>query len=240
MLQACLNGGRSKSEHASIPVTASELVEHALAVRHAGAEELHIHPRNPQARETLEPDYVGQCLSAIRAAVPRMPVGVGTGAWIEPKSQARLEHIKQWQILPDYASVNVNEDDATETMDILLLKGIGIEAGIWTKRDAERFVGLPQASHCLRILIEMTNDDPDAAMAEYRDVMSVLEGQGNLLPILLHGEGGSVWTMAREAARRGFSTRVGFEDGLHLPDRALAQDNAALVRAAVNLSTESH
>ena len=237
MLQACLNGGRSKSEHASVPVTTAELVAHAVAVHDAGAEELHIHPRNPQAGETLQPGYVGQCLSAIRAALPRMPVGVGTGAWIEPKSRARLEHIKQWQILPDYASVNLNENDASETMEILLSKGIGIEAGIWNRRDAERFVAIPQASQCLRILIEMTSDDPHTAMAEYREVMSVLEEHGNHLPILLHGEGGSVWTMVREAAQRGFSTRVGFEDGLRLPDGALAQDNAALVRAAVNLST---
>ena len=236
MLQACLNGGRSKSEYASIPVTAAELAAQAVAVRDAGAQELHVHPRSPQGNETLEPNYVGQCLSAIRAAVPEMPVGVGTGAWIEPKFRARLENVKQWQVLPDYASVNLNEEDAPETMDILLSKGIGIEAGIWSRQDASRFVAIPQSRRCLRILVEMTSDDPNTAMEEYQAVMSILEEHGNRLPILLHGEGGSVWAMVREAAKRGFSTRVGFEDGVHLPDGTPAQDNAAIVRAAVVLS----
>jgi uncharacterized protein (DUF849 family) len=35
------------------------------------------------------------------------------------------------------------------------------------------------------------------------------------------------------AARLGCATRVGFEDGLRLPDGRLAENNAALVREAV-------
>ena len=53
--------------------------------------------------------------------------------------------------------------------------------------------------------------------------------------ILLHGENATVWPFVERAAARGLSTRVGLEDGKHLPDGALADGNAALVAAAVGL-----
>lgn len=235
MLQACLNGGRSKAEAAAVPASAEELAADAAAVRQAGAEALHVHPRDDQGRETLEPDLVAHCLTAIRGAVPDMPVGIGTGAWIEPDDGRRLDLIRSWMVVPDYASVNLNEAAAPEVMDVLLAKGIGVEAGLWTRADAERFVALPQADRCLRILIEMTSDDPSEAHREYLAIMDILNAAGLDLPLLLHGEGGSVWPMVHEAARIGGSTRVGFEDGLTLPDGRPALDNAALVRAAVEI-----
>jgi len=38
-----------------------------------------------------------------------------------------------------------------------------------------------------------------------------------------------------DAFRRGWATRVGFEDSIYLPDGSVAADNAALVAAAVVL-----
>lgn len=231
MLQACLNGARPPGEHANLPSTPAALARDAVAVRAAGAEALHVHPRDAHLAETLDPDAVGDCLDAIRTAVPGMPVGIGTGAWIAPGGTARLRLIERWETRPDYASVNLNEADCVDTMDVLEGLDVGIEAGVWNRADAERLVAMPHADRCLRVLIEMTDDDPGKAMAEYRVTAAVLEEAGLERPILLHGEGGSVWVMVREAARRGWSTRVGFEDGFLLPGGAIASDNA-LVRAA--------
>jgi hypothetical protein len=64
--------------------SADELARDAAAVRAAGANELHIHPRTPEGLETLDPAAVAHALVAIRAAVPGMPIGLGTGAWIQP------------------------------------------------------------------------------------------------------------------------------------------------------------
>ena len=235
MLQACLNGGRAKSEAAGVPVTPAELSADAAAVRAAGADALHIHPRARSGAETLAPDGVGDCLLAVRAAVPGMPVGVGTGAWIEPGSRARLDLIRHWDVLPDYASVNLNEDDAPENMALLLSKGIGIEAGIWSAEDAERFVTLPFATKCLRILLEMTSEDPAEATEAYRLAHAVLQRAEITLPILLHGTGDSVWPMVALAKAEGHATRVGFEDGLTLPDGSRAETNAQIVGAATRL-----
>lgn len=235
MLQACLNGGRSKDENPAVPVSPDELAADAAAVREAGATTLHLHPRNAAGRESLDPDDVGRCLDAVRAAVPGMPVGIGTGAWIEPKHAARLEHMRAWETVPDYASVNLNEADAPETIAILHDKGIGVEAGLWSVIDAERLIDIGEAASCLRLLIEMTTDDAARAKADYHAIRALLDRAHVTVPILLHGEGGSVWPMVALAGREGHDTRVGFEDGLHLPDGASASSNADIVRAAVEV-----
>ena len=64
MLQACLNGGLLKSVHHGVPTSASELAYDAVAVRAAGAEELHIHVRAEDGAETLEPSVLGSCREA--------------------------------------------------------------------------------------------------------------------------------------------------------------------------------
>jgi hypothetical protein len=48
---------------------------------------------------------------------------------------------------------------------------------------------------------------------------------------LLHARG--IGIEVRKAARLGCATKVGFDDARYLPDGALAEDNAALVREAV-------
>ena len=52
-------------------------------------------------------------------------------------------------------------------------------------------------------------------------------------PILLHGLDATVWPLLDAAFARGYSTRVGFEDGRTLPDGSVAPSNAALVKAAL-------
>lgn len=233
MIQACLNGARDKSENANVPVTPSELAASAQEAYGAGASCIHFHPRDSSGAETLDPLHVAACIEAIRDAVPALMLGIGTGIWIEPTGSKRLEHIRNWSTRPDYASVNLNEPDAEENMNLLRNIGVGVEAGIWTATDAEKFVNLEGASDCLRILLEMTSEDPDEAENEYRKCLLVLRKANIEVPILLHGEGGSVWAMVELARREGHDTRVGFEDGLRLPDGTQATSNAQFVRQAV-------
>jgi uncharacterized protein (DUF849 family) len=235
MLQACLNGGLLKSAHPKVPTSASELACDAVAVRAAGADELHIHVRAEDGAETLEPSALAKTIQAIRRAAPGMPIGVGTGAWIMPAGQRRHRHIRDWMEKPDYASVNLGEADAPEVMDLLIAGGIGVEAGLWNSQDAERFVAEIDFKKCLRVLVEMTGGNGEEALREAHQVFSILASADCALPILLHGEAGSVWPCVREAWRLNLSTRIGFEDGVHLPNGTVAADNADLVRAAIQL-----
>jgi uncharacterized protein (DUF849 family) len=217
MLRACLNGGLAKTVHASVSVSASELAADAPSVRAAGAAERHIHVRDHEGAETLDPNAVASCLTAIREGVPGMPVGTGTCAWIAPGRRAGHRDMRAWSVAADYCSVNLNEEDAVDVTAPLDAHGIGVEAGLWDRRDAESVIGDVPFGQCLRVLIEMTSNDGAAAVAEAR----------HKLPILLHGEGGSVCACVREAARLGCATRVGFEDGLCLPAAILKMQASA-------------
>ena len=100
----------------------------ARAVVDAGAQQLHIHSRDAAGRESLHPDDTARAIEAIRASVPGIAVGVSTGWWIAPRGHARQQQIRAWQVLPDYVSINLIEEDATEVIDLVLEKGIGVEA----------------------------------------------------------------------------------------------------------------
>ncbi|QND53155.1 hypothetical protein HB779_15550 [Phyllobacterium sp. 628] len=235
MLQACLNGGRTRDFHDTVPFTASELAKDAELSVAAGADELHIHPRGPDGLETLDPDEVAQTLRAIRMSVPGIPIGLSTHWRIHPGGVARQEPIRQWTVLPDYVSINLIEDDADDLIELALSKGMGIEAGLWSVRDAERFITLPDATKCLRVLIEINEQDADEGLAAANDIHTVLKRANVKLPILMHGDEASVWPIYEHAIAKGFDSRIGLEDGNLLPTGAMAKDNAELLAAAVAL-----
>jgi uncharacterized protein (DUF849 family) len=232
MLQACLNGGRNKAFHAATPLTPGELAADARAVVDAGAQQLHVHPRDAAGLESLDPDDTARALKAIRASVPGIPVGVSTGWWIAPGGRARQRPIRAWQILPDYVSINLIEEDAAEMIDLVLAKGIGVEAGLWSPRDAEKFLANPNASHCLRVLIEINEPDVAAGTETVRQIVETLDRAGNELPRLLHGAEHTMWPFYQEALSRNLDARIGLEDGGWLPSGAEAKDNAELIGAA--------
>ncbi len=120
-------------------------------------------------------------------------------------------------------------------MRVLLERGIGVEAGVWNVRSAEALLGGGLANECLRILIEPAEGSGDA-MANLDEIEAAL---GRLSrPRLLHGFGAHAWPLIETAARRGYDTRAGREDTLTLPDGSPAENNAALVAAAVGMAAQ--
>jgi uncharacterized protein (DUF849 family) len=235
MLQACLNGSRDRAFHPAVPWTAEELARDAIAVMAAGAHELHVHPRDAAGRESLRPDDTAAAVLAIRAGVPGVLLGLSTGRWIAPGGRARQEQIRAWSVLPDYVSVNLIEEDAPEVIALALDQGIGVEAGLWSARDAERFVTLPDAPRCLRVLIEINEQDATQGLDIAHAVIAVLDRAGIRLPRLLHGHDATKWPLYREALRLGLDARIGLEDGALLPSGARAENNLDLIRAACAL-----
>jgi uncharacterized protein (DUF849 family) len=237
MLQACLNGNRDTAFHPAVPRTPDELARDAKAVVTAGADALHVHPRDAAGRESVQAHDIAAALVAIRASVPGTLVGVSTGWWIAPGGRARQAPISAWQVLPDYVSVNLIEEDAPEVIALALGKGIGVEAGLWSVADAERFVALKEAPRCLRTLLEINEQDVAEAIAVAEGIRAVLARAGLGLPAMLHGYEATKWRLYREALRRGLDTRIGLEDGKHLPSGAVAESNEALIRAASDLAS---
>ena len=231
IVQACINGARPRDFHPGLPLTAQAMAGDAAACVAAGAAELHIHPRGADGRESLA--AVDATVLAVRRACPGTLTGVSTGAWIENDVALTREAIAGWRELPDYASVNLSEADAPGVMELLRQRGVGIEAGLATTADAERFVSLADHQRVLRILIEIDIPDLAAALDEARAIAAVLERAEVRRPILLHGVDATVWPFVALAHRKRWSTRVGLEDGKTLADGSVAKDNAEIVAAAV-------
>jgi len=231
MLQVCLNGARSRAECGRLPVTAEELAVAAREAVAAGAEDVHLHPKDGDGRDTLEADAVAAAVSAVRVAVPGIPVGVTTGAWATPDPRARAAQVRAWSVLPDHASVNWHEDGAAEVAEALLERGIGVEAGVYSGTPAaRRFLDWPGSGRVLRVLAEVTDTSLRGALEAAAGLLDALAPAR--APILLHGEDAAAWPVLRLAAARRLHARIGLEDVLHLPGGAPAPDNAALVRAA--------
>jgi uncharacterized protein (DUF849 family) len=152
LLQAALNGPYTKTEHPAMPTSVEELIRDAVACVSAGARAIHLHPRDATGRERLDAAIVDATVIAVRDACA-VPVGVTTGAWIEPDLTSRLALIRTWKA-PDYTSVNLSEEGAVAVMETLIGAGIGIEAGIWTVADAERLGASGLGPQVTRILVE--------------------------------------------------------------------------------------
>src|SRR5262249_45574178 len=236
MLQACLNGGRAVGEHPAVPLSPDELAGAAAAAGAAGASSLHVHPRGGAGRESLDAEVVGAAVAAIRRACPGVPLGVTTGAWIEPDPERRRARVAAWRIRPDFASVNFSEPGAVALCPTLDDLGVGGEAGLRSVDDAERFVAAPP--RVLRILVEAPEPDPGAGAATALAIERALDGAGGPgagAPRLVHGQEAAAWPILVAALRRGRDVRIGLEDVLVLPDGRPARDNAELVAAAAAL-----
>jgi uncharacterized protein (DUF849 family) len=232
-LQACLNGARSRKFHAAVPLGADELARDAKLCRAAGASELHVHPRDGTGAESFDARWVGAALQAIRIAVPGMPAGLSTREGILADPALRQRAFASWRVLPDYVSVNLSEPDAPDVVSQMLERGIGIEAGLATAADASRLAGLPDAARILRVLIEIEEQEQEAAEAAASGIVAILDRASIGAPRQLHGFDQSVWWMFDMALQLGCQQRIGLEDGKLLPDGSEARGNAELIAAAV-------
>ena len=232
MLQGCPNGAR----RAGVPRSPAEIAATAALMVSAGVSELHLHPKDERGSDTLDPDVVASVVTAVRTAVPGVPIGLTTGAWAEPDPARRLALVCAWDesTAPDYASVNWHEQGALELATALLERGIGVEAGLYSdSAGAEVLARSGLAGRMHRILAEVLETDPvrasAVAAAHFALVQPLAVATGR--PVLLHGEEGGTWPVLRLARRLAVDQRIGLEDVLVDPE-GRAASNAALVRSA--------
>lgn len=234
-IKCCLNGRRDPDEHPAVPVTPAQLAAAAAAAVSAGAEAVHLHPRDADGRESLRASDVGAAVGAVRSACPGIPIGVTTGLWVTGDVLTRRDEVISWADLeparrPDFASVNLSEDGWQELTAILADAAIGAEAGVGSAADAEAAAGLEPAAPWLRVLVEVTEATSASATIQADEILDVLYAARVTAPILLHGEDQGCWSLVAHAGRLGLATRIGLEDVLTGPDGRDVEDNAALVR----------
>ena len=239
LLKACLNGSREPVEHPALPVSPEQIAEDGWRAVAAGAAALHVHPRDDQGRETLVPEHCARTLEALRTRLPSIPLGVTTGAWIEPDPDRRLELIRDWGALPDFASVNFSERGARDVCELLLERGVGVEPGVASVEDATRLLESGMHEWSLRVLVEPGEEDAAAALATAEAIEEVLKDGAVTAAQLHHGSGAAAWPVLAAALKKGHDVRIGLEDTLEGPDGTRARENAELVAGAAELVRRS-
>ncbi|HYL47089.1 MAG TPA: 3-keto-5-aminohexanoate cleavage protein [Candidatus Limnocylindrales bacterium] len=233
LIQAALNGSRTQDENPAVPISPAEIAASANGAVAAGARELHFHVRAADGRESVAPVDVAAAVSAVRAAASGIRFGVSTGLWILPDAAKRHIAVAGWNVLPDYASVNIKEEGAVELAKVILSRGMGIEAGFTDLRGVDVFLESGLAPRCLRVLLEPLEEDFEAALQTVAAIESALDRGGVKISRLLHGFNQTAWDVIDAAVARGYDTRIGFEDILALPNGTPAPSNASLISAAL-------
>ncbi len=203
LLKAALNGARSPAEHPALPVLPDQLAAASAAAVAAGAGAIHLHVRGSDGKESLAPSHVAQALSAVREACPGVPIGVSTGAWIEPDPARRVATVRSWHLQPDFASVNFHEPGAAAVAEELLQRGVGVEAGLGEAAAAAVLAATGLSGRCLRILLEPQESDLAAATATVVEIEAVLDRARVQPRRLLHGTGPTAWPLLALARERG-------------------------------------
>jgi len=233
LLKSTINGGRPRGSHPELPTTPEECARTARAVAAAGAGAIHVHIRNTAGAESLAAADLARTLTAMRAAAPGTPLGISTHARILNDVARRLDAVAGWTELPDFASVNFHEEGAAELAAQLIDRGVGVEAGLFQADAARICVESGMAPRCLRLMFEPGGGPLGDVLRVVDEMEAVIDRSTTTVPRLLHGGGDNSWAVIDEAARRGYQTRVGFEDSFVLPDGSTARDNGEMVAEAL-------
>src|SRR6476620_5110906 len=144
-LQAALNGDRI---HPAAPRNPAAIAEAARAAVDAGAQSVHVHAIDDAGRETLDGIPCAILLRANRARCPETSISLTTSSAIVADPGERLRIVQAWEDLPDLVTANQGEPGIVELCELLLSRGVGIEAGLLTIEDARAFVRSGLAGRC--------------------------------------------------------------------------------------------
>ena len=233
LVKACLNGGRMPQDTPYVPISAEETAAAAKDAVAAGAGAVHIHVRARNGRQSIEPSDVARILTAVRTAVPGIPAGISTASGIQPDPERRHKIVESWTVLPDFCSVNIREPGSLRLAELLLARGVGVEAGLNEPRHVQMIVESGLAPDCVRMLMEPHSTSAEDEIRLANEMETALDSAGSRVRRLFHGSGVTAWRFMDLAIARGYELRIGIEDVLTLPNDNTPATNAMLVAEAV-------
>lgn len=229
LLQAALNGDRV---HPATPHSPEEIATEAKAAVAAGAQSVHLHPYGPDGRQTLDAAVCAETIRRVRQACPGVTISLTTSADVVEDPAERLRLIAAWTVLPDLVTANQGEEGILQVCELLVSRGVGIEAGLLSLGDARQFVAAGVAGRCVRAMVEPLDADPVDAVAHAEAIENALHKAGVALGQVHHGDGIASWAVNQRAIHGGHGIRTGLEDTPVLPDGRQAQGNGDLIAAA--------
>jgi len=235
LLKIALNGARSKTENEYLPHSLEEIEKEVALLFKNGYDVFHIHCYDKDDNESLKPADVNNLVSIVKNISKDIKIGISSGDWIEPDLEKRKSYIKSWSCVPDFISVNMIEDNAIEISNLLISKGVLVEAGLNEIKAAEIFVESHLDKGCCRILIEPEEENLESALNTINGIEEILDFNKIIIPRLLHGFNSVAWDILSEAKKRGYDSRTGMEDTIYLMDGKKAKSNLEIVQEANNI-----
>ncbi|PSL40251.1 uncharacterized protein (DUF849 family) [Planomicrobium soli] len=235
VIQVCLNGGRTKQEHARVPITLDEIIKDIHILKNLGVEHFHIHLRDGDGKETFENRLLAPQMQVLRQQFPDIKIGLSTNLFDGMTPEIRLRQINGWRFNPDYVSVNLSEPGSLTLWEVLKNKAIKTEAGIWTMDDAELFTKNKLDEYCERVLIEVFFWKIEEAVYQASRISAFLAKHAHALEQVHHGEEINTWSIADHALKQKHGTRIGLEDTLVSRDAKPAVSNEQLYKELMRL-----
>jgi uncharacterized protein (DUF849 family) len=235
LLKVALNGARLKTENEYLPHSIEEIEKEVNLLYKNGYNVFHIHCYDKNGNESLKPEDVTNLVSTVKNISPDIKIGISSGDWIEPDFEKRMSYIKNWSVVPDFISVNMIEDNAIEISNLLISKGIMVEAGLNEKKAAEIFIESRLNAGCCRILIEPEEENLKSAIDTINEIETILNFNQIKLPRLLHGFNSVCWDILEEAKKREYDSRIGMEDTIYLRNGRKAKSNLEILNDAKEL-----
>ena len=232
LLKIALNGARPKTQNKFLPHSLDEIEKEVRLIYENGYKAFHIHCYDKNGNESLKPDDVNNLVLRVKNISSDIQLGISSGDWIEPDLNKRISCIEAWENVPDFASVNMIEDNAIEISNVLISKGVMVEAGLNEKKAAEIFVNSGLENSCIRILIEPEEEVLSDAIRTVMEIENVLDRHNITIKRLLHGFNSVSWDMLREAKKRGYYSRIGMEDTIYLEDGTKVKSNLEIIKYA--------
>jgi len=257
VVSAALTGALTTRDQCSaIPYTPEEIAEEAAAAREAGAAVAHIHARTDGGEPTYSTGTYREIREAVRDRTD-IVINFSTGA-IDVPVEERLDYVTTVQ--PEMAALNMgsmnyakySESRGDFVFDMVfanpfgeireLLAGMN-EAGVTPELECFDTGHLGNARPLLQ-------DGVLERPYHVSLVMGVLGGIPATVENLAHqvrqlppdttwqviGISRDQWPLVAAALSMGGNVRVGLEDNFYLPDGTMADGNAELVAAAVDLA----
>ncbi|MBZ0201161.1 MAG: 3-keto-5-aminohexanoate cleavage protein [Ignavibacteriaceae bacterium] len=232
LLKIALNGARPKSENEYLPHSLEEIEKEVQLLYANGCKVFHIHCYDINGNESLKPEDVNNLVSRVKNISSDILMGISSGDWIEPDFEKRKSFIKSWRNIPDFISVNMIEDNAIEISNLLISKGVLVEAGLNERKAAEIFAESSLRKGCCRILIEPEPEVFNPAIETVNEIEDILNLCNIKIPRLLHGFNSVSWEILREAKKRGYDSRIGMEDTIYLENGKKVTSNLEIVNEA--------
>lgn len=235
------NGARrTKTDHASLPLTADEIALEAARCVEAGATLIHLHVRDAAGRHSLDAIHYRAAIAEIRrTAGDRVIIQATTeavGLYRRDEQMALVREIAPEAVslalrefVPD--TVTKTEEEAHAFYSELRASGIAVQHILYDPGEVKRFLDLAARGvipfewpHALFVLGRYSGQ-----AAQPGDLLGFLDRWPDDWPWSVCAFGPNEPRCAALAAALGGHVRVGFENNLTLPDGRTAGSNAELV-----------